>query len=78
MCKSHHFDYMRFFTRALVLIILIGFEIQAQQKDKILSVVGVVRNAPTNDPIPYANIGMPNTEVGTLSNEDGSFSIQIY
>lgn len=30
-----------------------------------------------NDPIPYANIGIVDTEVGTISNEDGSFRISI-
>ena len=38
---------------------------------------GSVINNQTKQPIPYVNIGIANTEVGTISNEDGSFSIKI-
>ncbi len=67
---------MRFFIKVLVLTILICFEAKAQ-KDKIHLVRGFVQNSQTNEPIPYANIGIPNTQIGTLSNEDGSFSLRI-
>ncbi|MEO9870043.1 serine hydrolase [Ekhidna sp.] len=67
---------MRFFTKILVLIIFISLETQAQ-KHKEFSVEGFILNAQTSAPIPYANIGILNTEIGTLSNEDGSFSIRI-
>ena len=38
---------------------------------------GKIINANSNEAIPYANIGILNTVVGTISNEDGSFEIQI-
>ncbi|WP_370687379.1 serine hydrolase [Fulvivirga maritima] len=38
---------------------------------------GSVINNQTKQPIPYVNIGIANTEVGTISNEDGSFTINI-
>ena len=31
----------------------------------------------SRNPIPYANIGIVNTSVGTISNADGSFSITV-
>jgi hypothetical protein len=30
-----------------------------------------------NHPVPYANIGILNTSVGTISNEDGTFSVSV-
>ena len=38
---------------------------------------GKIINNNTNEPISYANIGILNTEIGTISNEDGSFFVQI-
>jgi CubicO group peptidase (beta-lactamase class C family) len=38
---------------------------------------GQVIHSETRQPVPYANIGIWHTEIGTLSNEDGSFSIII-
>ncbi|MGG5487870.1 serine hydrolase [Winogradskyella sp.] len=45
--------------------------------DAQVKLAGKIINANSNEAIPYANIGILNTEVGTISNEDGSFSIQI-
>lgn len=38
---------------------------------------GKVLNRATRQPVPYANIGIFNSNIGTLSNPDGSFSILI-
>ncbi|WP_130736788.1 serine hydrolase [Flavobacterium sp. J27] len=38
---------------------------------------GKIIDSKTNVPISYANIGILNTEIGTISNEDGSFFVQI-
>ena len=45
---------------------------QAQQtiNGKVVSIIN-------NEPIAYANIGIPNTHIGTITNKDGSFSIII-
>ncbi|WP_185731324.1 serine hydrolase [Larkinella rosea] len=42
-----------------------------------LIIKGTVLNQATQQPVPYANIGILNSNVGTLSNPDGSFSIMI-
>ncbi len=38
---------------------------------------GKVVNQADKKPIAYANIGIANTGIGTISNEDGSFSLQV-
>ncbi|NMH86909.1 carboxypeptidase-like regulatory domain-containing protein [Flavivirga algicola] len=38
---------------------------------------GVVKNAQTNEPIPYINIGILNRDKGTVSNENGEFTLKI-
>lgn len=40
-------------------------------------VQGKVLTRDTNEPIPYANIGIVNSNIGTLSNPDGTFSIRV-
>ncbi len=65
---------MQLFTT--LLLTLASFSSQAQT-DKMMIVEGIVINANTLEPIPFANIGILYTEIGTLSNEDGSFSVRI-
>ena len=38
---------------------------------------GKVLESETKQPIPYANMGILNTAIGTISNEDGTFSIRV-
>jgi len=33
------------------------------------SVSGTILNSSTNEPVPYVNIGIPGTDIGTVSNE---------
>jgi serine beta-lactamase-like protein LACTB len=42
-----------------------------------ITIKGTVLNRTTQQPVPYANIGIINSNIGTLSNSDGSFSILI-
>lgn len=58
---------------ATVLLIIVLSNLSYGQK----TIVGKVLNKTTHEPIPYANIGILNSNVGTLSNKDGSFSILI-
>ena len=62
---------MRLFVTTLILFSLPTLFAGAQSTTIIQ---GVVINEQTKKPIPYANIGILLTEIGTLSNEDGSFS----
>tara|TARA_R110002049_G_scaffold234457_1_gene407683 strand:- start:2085 stop:2912 length:828 start_codon:yes stop_codon:yes gene_type:complete len=38
---------------------------------------GIIKNAQTNEPVPYVNIGILNRDKGTVSNEKGEFSLEI-
>lgn len=74
---NYTFNFMPFLKKfVLILITLLPLTSQAQT-GKFLTVEGTVINARTLEPIPFANIGILYTEVGTLSNEDGSFSVKI-
>jgi hypothetical protein len=42
-----------------------------------ITISGKLLNSETNEPLPYANIGIVNSNVGTISNLDGGFSILI-
>jgi hypothetical protein len=57
----------------LLLLFILSTTLAFGQK----TIIGKVLNQTTQEPIPYANIGVINSNVGTLSNFDGSFSIII-
>ena len=61
----------RHLTAILLFILLSG--LAHGQK----TIVGKILRKTTKEPIPYANIGFVNSNVGTISNYDGSFSILI-
>ena len=41
------------------------------------TVSGIIENAETKEPIPYVNIGILNKNKGTVSNENGEFTLEI-
>ena len=57
---------------AILLLILLSGLAHGQK-----TIVGKVLNKTTHAPIPFANIGVVNSNVGTISNMDGSFSILL-
>ncbi|MFN7494673.1 MAG: serine hydrolase [Cyclobacteriaceae bacterium] len=57
----------------IALIILINIQLGYSQ----ITVKGKILNQTDKKPIAYANVGIPNTGIGTISNEDGSFSLQL-
>jgi hypothetical protein len=59
------------------LILTLAFAFSASQSFAQITISGKLLNKETNEPIPYANIGIMNSNVGTISNPDGSFSILI-
>jgi len=67
---------MKTIIQFLVLVFLASLAAQAQRTE-VFTVAGTVLDAETKQAIPYANIGIPNTEVGTLSGEDGSFLLKV-
>jgi len=57
----------------ILLLFILSFNLTFGQK----TIVGKILSQTTKEPIPFANIGVINSNVGTLSNLDGSFSIII-
>lgn len=55
----------------LIFLFVISFDISFRQ----IIIQGKVLNKETHEPVSYTNIGIANSNVGTLSNLDGSFSI---
>lgn len=56
---------------ACILFYLLGFRLNAQQ------VAGIVVLEGSRTPLAYVNIGIPGKNVGTVSDEDGRFSLSI-
>jgi hypothetical protein len=56
-----------------LLLFSLSFNLTFGQK----TIVGKILSKTTHEPIPYANIGIVNSNVGTISNFDGTFSIFI-
>lgn len=56
-----------------ILLLLLSSALTYGQK----TIAGRILSGTTHEPIPYANIGIVNSNVGTISNYDGSFSILL-
>ncbi|MDR1258147.1 MAG: carboxypeptidase-like regulatory domain-containing protein [Tannerellaceae bacterium] len=74
--------YNRFTGSLLALIMLTGaFQLQAQETDgddeQYITVSGVVKDEKSKRRLEYANISVPGTNVGTVTNSDGEFTIKI-
>lgn len=54
-----------------------GFSACASIRSRLLTIQGTVEDRETGDPIAYANIGLFNKNLGTLSDPDGSFEIVL-
>lgn len=61
--------------KKIILILGLFFNIASYSQENIVS--GVVKDIETNDPIPYANIGVLNADIGTVSDKDGKFTLKI-
>ena len=56
-----------------ILILFICFNTFAQQK----IATGLIKDATTNEPIVYASVGIKDSHIGTISNEEGNFQITV-
>lgn len=59
-------------TSILILIYIISHSVFGQNK-----VEGIIKNTETDEPVPYVNIGILNRDKGTVSNENGEFTLEI-
>ncbi len=63
-------------SRLILLVAHLAVLSDSAQSQSV-TVYGHVYGLPENQPIPYANIGIVNSSLGTISNFDGSFTIRI-
>lgn len=69
-------------TMGFILMILLACgvtSIKAQDSadDEFITVSGVVKDKQTRKKLEYVNISIPGTNVGTITNNDGEFSIKV-
>jgi outer membrane cobalamin receptor len=67
---------MKSVTRYLCSLLLIFACYFSSQGQNVL-LKGKVTDDKTNDPLPYVNIGVKDTSIGTFSNEDGQFRLEL-
>lgn len=48
------------------------------KNDSILEISGKILNNKTQKPIPFASVGIVNTTIGTISNENGAFNLKVH
>jgi hypothetical protein len=53
------------------------FFMQAQEEDSYYTISGIVKNEKNKSNIEYVNVSATGTNVGTISNENGEFSLKI-
>lgn len=73
--KMHHKQ-----TAISVLICVLLFSIstlKAQDTSGYITVSGIVKDQKTKKALEYVNVSVPGTSIGTISNEDGRFSIKV-
>jgi hypothetical protein len=66
--------FMKSFSRLLVVFLIANFGNSFGQD---VTIRGILINEEGKQPIAYANIGMLDTPIGTISNEDGTFELHV-
>jgi hypothetical protein len=63
----------------LLLIVMTSFVTAFGQNgnDSYVTVSGVVKDSKTNDVIVFASVSVPGTDIGTVTNSDGEFTLKI-
>ncbi len=64
-----------FYIFAVTLQLLFGLGLTAQET--FVTIWGLLKDAGTGEKIPFANITVPGTAIGTVSNSDGEFILKV-
>ena len=59
------------------LLLLSSYTLQAQEEGNYFIVSGTVKDKQTKKKLEYVNISVPGTNVGTITNSDGEFTIKV-
>ena len=68
---------MRRITRVIIVLLLCVFCGAGQLLSQNKTIEGKITDASTNEPIPFANIYIPGTTIGTISDFDGKYTLQF-
>jgi hypothetical protein len=61
----------------VILLANCGWHVAAQESESYFTVSGVVKDSQTKKKLMYVNVSVPGTNVGTVTNADGEFSLKI-
>jgi hypothetical protein len=62
----------------MLVILLVGFGSSfAQENGSYVTVRGVLKDSKTKDKVIFASVSVPGTNVGTVSNSDGEFTLKV-
>jgi len=71
--------FKQIFSLCLAVILLAGFEAAFAQDgtDSFITISGMVKDSKTHDPVAFASVSVPATDIGTVTNSEGEFSLKI-
>ena len=69
--------YFLFCYLMTALLLLSSYPLQAQEEGNYFIVSGTVKDKQTKKKLEYVNISVPGTNVGTITNSDGEFTIKV-
>lgn len=73
--KTTHFS--QIVGIVLMLLLGSGLQLSAQNNESFFTVSGVVKDSHTKKKLNYVNVSVPGTNVGTVTNADGEFTLKI-
>ena len=62
---------------ALMLLLGSGLQLSAQDNESFFTVNGVVKDSHSKKKLPYVNVSVPGSNMGTVTNADGEFTLKI-
>ncbi|KAA6349026.1 hypothetical protein EZS27_003547 [termite gut metagenome] len=65
------------FLLILFMLVYITTPTQAQQEERYIIINGIVKDQKTKKKLEYVNISISGTNIGTVTNADGAFSIKV-
>ncbi|MFK7906423.1 MAG: carboxypeptidase-like regulatory domain-containing protein [Chitinophagales bacterium] len=63
--------------RYILIFLLLSFSLISVHAQQEMVIAGLVLNSKTSEPIPFANIGIKGTAIGTVSNNQGSYELHL-
>lgn len=61
----------------LLLLFLVTSFVSAQSEESLITINGIVKDQRNRSTLEYVNISVPGTNIGTITNTDGEFSLKV-